>query len=155
MLQLITIQLGEFNIAFDLKKVVKVIAAQSIIDLSYKSDFVIGLLDFYGEIIAVVDMYKRLNIKNSDQIELTDKFIIVETGKRKIAFKADDVLDLKSVDTESIVNSKQLFAGAQFISVVKNDEKMIYVYDTEVLLSYNELIEIESYIQEYNSNNAV
>lgn len=155
MLQLITIQLGEFNFGLDLKKVIKVIAAQATIDLNYKSDFVIGLIDFYGEIIAVVDMYKRLNIFNSGQIELTDKFIIIETDKRKIAFKADDVLDVKLVDSESMVNGKQLFAGAQFISALKNGEKMIYIYDTEALLSNDESIEIESYIKNYKVSNAV
>ncbi len=155
MLQLITIQLGQYFIGFDLKKVVKVIASQSIIEISEKPDFVLGLLDFYGEVIAVIDMHKRLNINTTHQIELTDKFVLIETEKRKIAFKADDVLDVKIFETEQVVNSQIVFAGARFISLVKSDEKIIYVYDTEAILSSNELIDIEQLTQKYNSTNAV
>lgn len=155
MLQLITLQMGQYYIGLDLKKVVKVIAAQSILQLHEKSAFVEGLIDFQGEIIAVINMYQRLNIVSKNEISLTDKFIVLETGIRKIAFRVDDVLNVITVDAVDAENNVQVCPGARFVSMLKANEKLIYIYDSETLLSTTELIDIENIIHLNHSNYVV
>lgn len=155
MLQLVTVKMGDYYIGFELQKVVKVIAAQAVIELNEKPEYVIGLIDYYGELIAVVNMHQRLNIATNPGIELTDKFIILETSTRKIAFKAEDISDIQQIPSECLKNSQSICPGVQFSTIVKSDDHLIYVYDSEALISSSELIDIDILIKNYQQNYAL
>lgn len=155
MLQLITIRMGNYYIGIDLRKVVRVLAAQSLIELSNKPVFVSGLMDFNGEIIVIIDLYNRLNITHGEEIELSDKFIITDTGKRLIGFRCDEVTEILTIDCDEPVRRDEICPGADFVSVVKSANKLLYIYDPEALLNSNELIDIETLIESYSNEKGI
>ncbi len=153
-LQILSLRIGNFHIGLNIEQVEKIIPAQSVIELSEKPEFLKGLINYFGEVIAVVDLRKRLNISLKD-IEVSDKFVIVKTVDHKLVLIVDDIVDLKPFHDEDISISNAIYSGMKFISVLTVSENIVYIYDIDELLNKNETVELESFIQNYSLNVAV
>ncbi len=153
-LQILILRINDFSIGMNIHQVEKIIAAQSIVELTQKPEYIHGLIDFYGELVAVVDLRKRLNIAQKE-IELSDKFVVIETGKRKVALVVDDLAEIESVETTEITNTDAIFPGIKFVSVAKVNGKILFIYDAEALLTEKEIVEIDTLIKNFELHVAV
>lgn len=136
--------------AIYLHSVERVIRAQAITKITDSPLFIEGVIDYYGEIIAVINLRKRLGFQ-LNELSISDRFIIVKTNSRKLALIVDEVEDVIIPDTKDLFDSKEIDAGMKFINILRDDEGIVLVYDVEKLLSKTEEIDLDAILESHVS----
>lgn len=132
--------------AIPLQTVDRVIRAVAITKLTDSPDFIEGVIDYYGQIVVVINLRKRLGYP-VQELNLNDRFIIAKTTNRTIALIVDQVEDVMRPDSQDLYESKDLDAGLKLLSLLRNDQGIILIYDLENLLSKTEEIQLKEMIE--------
>ena len=127
----------------------QVIRAVEITRLSDSPGFIEGVIDYYGEVIAVINLRKRLGYL-IPELRLSDRFIIVKTQKRKLALIVDNVEEVILPDSEDWYDSQDINKGLKFINILRNDDGIILIYDVEDLLGESEEIDVDKFLKRYH-----
>jgi len=148
-LQLVTFQLGEelygVNI-MDVKEIVKITAVRPIPNAPY---YVEGIFNLRSEIIPVINLHKRFQIKKLEmdeaEAELEGGFIILNIDNNKIGIIIDRIARVVSVNIDEIKAPPQMISGigTEYIQgVVRQEDKYLIVLDTRKLFNAKELQKI-------------
>ena len=95
------------HFAIHLEPVERVIRAVAVTKPVDSPGFIEGVIDFYGEIIPVINMRLRFSYPPHN-LRLSDKFIIVNTSKRKLALIVDEVENVLSPESQDLFDSKDI-----------------------------------------------
>ncbi|MEI8084758.1 MAG: chemotaxis protein CheW [Paludibacter sp.] len=144
--EILTFIVENQRFALDINNVDRVIRAVAITKLTDSPKFIEGVIDYYGEVIGVVNLRKRLGYP-LHELRTSDRFIIAKTMTRKIAFIVDEVEKLLLPDDKEVSDSKIIDASMQFIKILREDEGIILIYDLENLLNKTDEIELEKFIE--------
>lgn len=153
--EILTFLVDDQRFAIPLQTVDCAIRAVAITRLTDSPGFIEGVIDYYGEIIAVINMRKRLSY-SLHELNLNDRLIIVHTTKRKLALLVDHVEDVIVPDSQDLFESKDLDAGLKLLSLLRDDKGIVLIYDLENLLSKTEEIQLKEMIEaDFTPNNDV
>jgi purine-binding chemotaxis protein CheW len=139
-MQLVSFRVGREEFGVDVLKVEGVISPVDITKMPRSPDFVEGIINLRGQIVAVVDLAKRLGIEGSSRSEAT-RIVVVEAQSVKVGLIVDapEVINIKSEDVEP---SPALAVGgveSSFISgVVKLDDRLLILLDVDNILTERE-----------------
>ncbi len=148
--QIVVFTLDEQLYALPLPTVLRVIHAVEVRRLPKAPEIISGIINIQGQIIPVADIRKRFGLAERE-IELDDRMIIADTGKRKVALFVDAVTGIKDLATRQFVNSKEELPFAGYIrGVAKIDDELILIYDLEQFLSLDEEKELEHALKTKN-----
>lgn len=148
--EILTFKLDDRRFAIGLQTVDRVIRAVSITKLTDSPDFIEGVIDYYGEVIAVINLRKRLGYP-LQELKISDRLVIAVLPTRKIALIVDDVENLIVPNEVDFTNSKNLIAGMKQINVLRDDSGIIFIYDLDNLLNKTEEIQLEQFIRNHFS----
>lgn len=132
--------------AVQISLVERVIRAVAITELSDSPGFIDGVIDYYGEVIAVINLRKRFGY-TVPELRLSDRFIIVKTPNRKLALIVDEAQEVLSPDSVDWFDSKDINRGLKFVNLLRDDNGIILIYDVENLLGDSEEIEIDKFLK--------
>jgi purine-binding chemotaxis protein CheW len=136
--QIVVFIIDEQSYALSLNSVIKVIHAVEIRRLPRAPEVISGIINVRGHIIPVVDIRKRLGML-SREIDLNDRLIIADTGKREVAILADSVTGIIDVDPAQLDYSKKTAPFGEHIrGVVKTEDGLILIYDLAGFLSLDD-----------------
>ena len=127
-------QIDQQRYAFPLYTVDRVLQATSLITIPNAPSLIHGVIDYYGTLIPVVNLRKRLNLPDRP-IEINDYFIVIDTPKRKLAVVIDDVEDVIVPSESDVIPSSSLDPSLEPHSFCRIDGDLILIYDMERLLS--------------------
>lgn len=125
--QLVTFHLGDelygVNI-MDVKEIVKIQPVRFIPNAPY---YVEGIINLRGEIIPIIALHKRFNIKsvlNTEDDEIEGGFIILNIDNNKIGIIIDKVARVVSVKGEEVKDPPQMLSGigTEYIEGVIREE---------------------------------
>ena len=140
-LQLVVFRLADEEFALDISQVREIIRMQEVTPMPKAPDFITGVLNLRGQIVAVMDLAQRFAIKNSLRTDVA-RIIIVEVGDSKIGLIVDEVpevirMPLNDMEpTPAMIESK---VHAEFIKGVgKFQDRLIIVLDAGSILSKEE-----------------
>lgn len=108
--------------------------ATSLITIPNAPSLIHGVIDYYGTLIPVVNLRKRLNLPDRP-IGINDYFIVIDTPKRKLAVVIDDVDDVIIPAESNIIPSSNLDPSLEPHSICRIDDGLILIYDMERLLT--------------------
>ena len=131
--------------AIQLSVTERVVRAVAITKLADAPGFIEGVIDYYGEVIAVINLRKPFGY-NLPELRLSDRFIIVKTAKRKLALIVDKVEDVLSPDLQDLYDSQDINSGLKFIQILREDQGIVFIWDIENLLVLAEEIELDKYL---------
>jgi purine-binding chemotaxis protein CheW len=143
--KILTFIIEQQRFAIHLEAIERVIRAQEITKLTDSPDFIEGVIDYHGEVIAVINLRKRLGYP-LQEIKLSDRLIIVKSPNRKLALIVDEVEDIMLPDTNDLFESKEIDSGLKFANIFRDDKGIVFIYDLEKLLSKAEEIELNQII---------
>ncbi len=108
-----------------------------------------GMINLRGEIIPVVDLKKRFNIKiNSEEsASKNGRILIYNTSTRDIGFIVDDASQVLHFNEDDIESSEAILSGEskKFIAGIgKNDNDIYILLDFDKILSEEELGSIKN-----------
>lgn len=148
-IQLVTFQLGEelYGVdIMDVKEIVKVTAVRPIPNSPY---YVEGIFNLRSEIIPVMNLHKRFQIKKLEQTdeenEFEGGFIILNIDDNKIGIIIDKIARVVTINTADIKDPPQMISGigTEYIQgVIRQDSKYLIMLDIRRLFSGKELKKI-------------
>lgn len=148
-IQLVTFQLGEelYGVdIMDVKEIVKVCAVRPIPNAPY---YVEGIFNLRSEIIPVMNLHKRFQIKKLEQTdeesEFEGGFIILNIEDNKIGIVIDKIARVVTINTDEIKAPPQMISGigTEYINgVIRQEDRYLIMLDMRRLFNANELSRI-------------
>jgi purine-binding chemotaxis protein CheW len=137
---LVVILVEEHRYALPLANVVRIVNATEVTKLPNAPVGILGIINFQGEIIPVLNLRQRLNLPDRE-INPTHHFLIALTAKRKVALLIDAPQGLIAIDQSLLVDSDQFSSDMEQIQgVIKLDDGLVLIYNLEKFLSPNDVL---------------
>jgi purine-binding chemotaxis protein CheW len=130
--------LGGQDYAVDLAAVERIVHVVEVAPLPKAPEIVLGVINFSGQIIPVVDIRQRFRLPARDT-ELYDFLIIARTSRRELAFMAERVVGIIDCPKEEIIAADKIVPGLEYLKgVMRLRDGLIIVHDLEQFLSLDE-----------------
>lgn len=145
-MQLVAFKVGREEFGVDVRKVEGVISLVDITRMPRAPEFVEGIINLRGQIVAVVDLASRLEIEGGDRGPKA-RIVVVESGDVKVGLIVNSP-EVISINKDDIEASPSLVSGdveSAFIKgIVKLDERLLILLDVDKVLSEKEKGDISS-----------
>ena len=137
-LKIVLFSLDEPRYALYLSAVERIVQSVEITPLPKAPKIIMGVINFHGEIIPVLDIRKRFHLASHD-ITLEDQFIIARTSNRPVALVVDSVDGVYELRQDQVVDAEEVFPYTDYISgVAKIETDFVLINDLEKFLSIDE-----------------
>lgn len=144
--ELLVFNIGVQRFALPLPAVERVIRAQAITPIGDSPAFIEGVIDYYGDVIAVINLRSRFSLP-AQPMRIDDRLIIAQTKRRKLALLVDAVEDVMTPLTEDLNSPNNIHQGLQYLQILRNDKGIILIYDLENVLTNEEDIALQELIE--------
>jgi purine-binding chemotaxis protein CheW len=136
-IEIVTFILSGEEYAFDINSVEEIIRYTDITIVPETSELLKGIINLRGQIIPVVSLHKRLNMK--ERICPDSKIIISKINSKKIGFIVDNITEIFEVSSQYIKNSENnrdsVFSD---VVILDNGNRIILKLDVEKLFKDSE-----------------
>ena len=127
--------LDEQRIAIPLQGVAKLIRSAVITPLSQAPANVLGLISVQGESVPVLNLRQLLRLPERE-IGPDSQFIIMITGRRRLALVADEVKGVMDCPEQDLTVGESILPGLEFVKgAVRTRDGMILINDPDLFLS--------------------
>ncbi len=147
--QYLSFSLGHEDYGVDILRVKEIKGWEAVRSLPDTPEYIKGVLDLRGVIVPIIDLRSRFKLPHVDYTSTTVTIvmtIISDNREHVIGMVVDgvsDVLDV-SMDEMKAVPSMGRYISAEYISgMVKHNERIIVLLDTDRLFDLNELSMLE------------
>ncbi|MEW6555492.1 MAG: chemotaxis protein CheW [Actinomycetota bacterium] len=140
-LQLVVFSLGREEFAVEVTQVREIMRMEEITRMPKSPHFVEGIINLRGQIIAVVELSKRLNLEVGERDSDT-RIIVVEAEDIKVGMIVDAVSEVLRISADEVEPSPTLatdISAAYLQGVVKQDNRLIILLDLTKVLSLQEM----------------
>jgi purine-binding chemotaxis protein CheW len=112
---------------------------------------IIGVVNVRGYILPVMDLNLRFGYHAVENYQTSDSVIVLKSGNLRVGIIVNEVQDVKNIKTENI--SSEISVGREFTKtqrrkfisgIAKHEEDIIVIIDSENLIHYVELQEINT-----------
>ena len=136
--QILPIRLQKNQYAIDLISVECVLPLTTLQPIANNADYLMGLMDYRGKSIPVIDLSLWLGMKPTEPYNLDTPIIICKNGQKQTAFVVSDVLQVEVIDPDSI-KTKNTFEenNAHFEATVNLKSHKVLLIDMKHVLSVN------------------
>lgn len=143
--QLVVFKLGREEFAVGVTQVREIMRMEEITRMPKAPAFVEGIINLRGQIIAVIDLARRLHLETAERGDET-RIIVVEAEGLKVGMIVDSVSEVLSINDQDVEPSPTLATDASAVylqGVVKRENRLIILLDLTRMLSMEEIAEIE------------
>jgi len=137
----VVFSLGREEFAVEVTQVREIMRMEEITRMPKSPHFVEGIINLRGQIIAVIDLAKRLNLESAERTG-ESRIIVVEAEDVKVGMIVDSVSEVLRVRMDAVEPSPTLAAdisAAYLQGVVKQDNRLIILLDLAKVLSLDEM----------------
>ncbi len=143
-LQIVLFTLDEPRYALRLSVVERVVRAVEITILPKTPPHILGVINYQGQIIPVVDIRQRLHLPQHD-LGPNDQFILAHTSQRLVALLVDSVTGIQELEERELVVSDQVLPDVAYIhGLAKLAGDLVLICDLDQFLSTAEEHELEA-----------
>lgn len=139
---LVTFTLDEHRLAIPIPFVERVVRAAEVTPLGKAPKRIIGVIDYHGDIIPVLNLRNRLGY-NDRPVASSDRFMIIQTSIRRMALVVDVILDVMSEGSKRISASDVINESVDAEGITRCSDGLILIYDPEKFLSSTEEAALE------------
>ncbi len=139
--QLVVFSLGREEFAVEVTQVREIMRMEEITRMPKSPAFVEGIINLRGQIIAVIDLAKRLNLESTERSGDT-RIIVVEAEGVKVGMIVDSVSEVLRVSADTVEPTPTMASDVSAVylqGVVKHDNRLIILLDLTKVLSLDEL----------------
>ena len=124
--------------AVNLAAVERIVHIVEVAPLPRAPEIVLGVINFSGRIIPVVDLRRRFRLPEKEA-GLYDYLIIARTSKRQLAFSVDRVTGVLEYPETEVTAADRIVPGLEYLAgVLKLKDGLIFIHDLERFLSLDE-----------------
>ncbi len=136
-LQIICFKIGQEEYGVDILQVEEIYKLPKITKLPKAEEYIMGVIDFRGRVLPIVDLSKKFGIKsigNSDD----QRAIIVEIHGKLVGLAIDSVSHVVKVDTNDIEPPPPVvkgISGKYIVGIAKLQEGFVVILDITQIFS--------------------
>ncbi|MCA9584744.1 MAG: purine-binding chemotaxis protein CheW [Myxococcales bacterium] len=127
---------GEISYAVRIESVREIVNPLTIVDVPRPPESVLGVADYRGDVVVVIDMRTRFGLPASPPTRKT-KWVVLDLGGRYAALVVDAVTDVFGTRGEAVRESPRLGDGEDdrrgIAGVVTYADEMVFVLDTQAI----------------------
>lgn len=132
--EVLRFDVGDLRCAVPLTHVREVQRAVAVTPLPGAPAIIDGVIDVRGAVIPVIDLGRRFGLPPR-ALRASQSLVLVWTGERMVALRADSVHWLEDLDSVDVVDSSRLTHGAlEVAGVARTAEGLVLLQDPEALL---------------------
>jgi len=146
--QILVFNLLEEPLGLDVSSVCEVLKPQEIHPLPQAPEFIEGVINLRGHIIAVMDLRKRFNIKAAED-RPDERIIICKINSLKkfiVGIIVDSVTEVVDIEQENIEVTPELVSmqiqNCYISGIARVKEKVIVILNVEKILTGNEITQL-------------
>ena len=147
--QLVVFAIGDEEFGVDISQVREIVRLIAITYLPKAPDFIEGVVNLRGQVVAVIDLAKRLSIPSKQRGEMT-RIIIVEIEGLTMGMIVDsvsEVLRLSSEYVEDVPSVIETEVQEHYISgVCKLKDRLLVLLDLKKVLTPTEIQHVEKVV---------
>ncbi len=133
--------------AFPLFCIERIVRSVEITPLPKAPEIVLGLINFKGQIMHVIDLRRRFNYPEKE-IDISDKLIIVSTADRASAFLVADIQNIIEVAEKDVFPPEDIIQGVEYVQeVIRRDDGIILVHQLDRILTEEEEFQLKKAIR--------
>jgi purine-binding chemotaxis protein CheW len=137
-LQLVPFIIEEQQYALPLPVVERVLLMVAVSPLPQAPGIALGVINFHGRVIPVLDIRRRLGFPACDY-GLTTHLLIARTSQRTCALPVDEVWGVREVAAEAVVSPDAILPHLGHVAgIVVLADGLLVIQDLEALLSLEE-----------------
>jgi purine-binding chemotaxis protein CheW len=141
-LQFVTYRIGAQHFAIEIHRLTEVLSYGPITPLPGAPRFVEGMIDLRGELVPIIDLRKRMGLKDIRN-QMQTRILITRIQQQKIGLIVDLADQVYTVPVENIKAPPE---GSEFIlAVAKQDQELLVILDLERLLTEQERVRLQSF----------
>lgn len=117
----------------------RVIRIVEITPIPQASEKIMGIINYYGEVIPIINMRKILNLHNKE-IELSDQILIVRAENRNVGLWIDEVINIEEIALEDIVKPERMLKKDEYSEeslrgCIRLDNGLIVIHSIDTFIS--------------------
>ncbi|MFC1592423.1 chemotaxis protein CheW [Candidatus Omnitrophota bacterium] len=148
--QLVVFKIGDEEFGVDIAQVREIVRLLGITYMPKAPLFIEGVVNLRGQIVAIIDLAKRLGIPSSPRGDTT-RIIIIEIGENTVGMIVDsvsEVLRLSSEDMEDVPGLIETEVPEHYIrGVGKLTDRLLVLLDLENVLTHEEVQRVERHVK--------
>lgn len=145
--QLVTFRLRDEEFGVEISQVREIVRLTEITHLPEAPQFIKGVINLRGEIIAVVDLGKQFGLSLLEKLEKTSRIIVVELGDKTVGMLVDEVPEVLKISKEDIEPTPEVIQSQVHEDYIKGvgkiGERLLILLDLEKILAPHEVKELE------------
>jgi purine-binding chemotaxis protein CheW len=136
--QLLLFRIEGSHYALRLLMVERVLPMVEVSPLPNAPAITLGVINYHGKIVAVVDIRRRLN-GSSREYGLADQLVVARTARRMLLFPVDEVLGVREVATDTVARPNTILPGIDHVKgIVALPDSLLFIHDLDMFLSLDE-----------------
>jgi purine-binding chemotaxis protein CheW len=143
--QVVVFRLSDEKFGLEISQVKEIIRMQDITPMPKASEFIEGVINLRGRIIAVISMCRRFEIKETERTSKS-RIIVAEAGEDDVGLIVDEVPEVVRISEDDIDPAPEMLetgVHSEFIrGVAKVEGRIIVLLDMERILSHEETEQI-------------
>ena len=148
--QLVVFTIGEEEFGVDISQVREIVRLVAITYLPKAPGFIEGVVNLRGQVLAVIDLAKRLGISSKARGETT-RIIVVEVADNTVGMTVDSVSEVLRLGSEFVEEVPALIdteVPEHFIrGVGKLKDRLLVLLDLKNILTLDEIKHVEHHVK--------
>jgi purine-binding chemotaxis protein CheW len=146
--QLLAFVIDDQFYALRIATILRVVRMAALTTVPKASPIILGLLNWQGEVIPVVDARRRFGLKAKEP-ESDDQLIIARTRTGPVCLPVDAVSGVIERSADEIKAPEEIARGLEYVDgVTKLDDQILFIYDLDRFLSTDEHAALEEVLAE-------
>jgi len=127
-MQLVSFNLGNELFCVPIANIQEIIRYADMIKVPKAPEFIEGIINLRGRVIAVIDMKKRFSMPATDKTQHS-RIIVGEVGGARVGFAVDSVSKVLRIESANMEKVPAMVAGvdSKFIKGVARDQGTMYI----------------------------
>ncbi len=123
--------IDEQRYAVQLQTIERIVRIVELTSLPESPGMVIGVINIQGQIIPVIDLHKGAHSSNQE-ISLSDRLIVVNTSKRRVALKVDIINDVINASEQEVIPATMIASNMKYIEgAIKVEDNIVFLPNIE------------------------
>jgi purine-binding chemotaxis protein CheW len=132
MIELLVVSLGGERFGIETVYALEAISLRELIPVPCTPVFVLGIINYRGRILTVLDLRSILNLSGEDVTE-GSKVVSVEAGGITFGIVVDEVVETMSVRANKVTSPPEAFTGLRLALTRGMTEELITILDLDAL----------------------
>ena len=148
--QLVVFTIGDEEFGVDISQVREIVRLVQITYLPKAPVFIEGVVNLRGQVLAVIDLAKRIGVASKERGELT-RIVVVEVGENTVGMIVDSVSEVLRLSSEAVEDVPSLVdteVPEHYIrGVGKLKDRLLVLLDLNKILTPEEFQHVERHIK--------